>query len=99
MSVYWLSFRLKDNSTYSDRYEALVEAIRVNSSKWWYDTSSFFVFATTATIDEMANAVKNAIDERNDLVLIGMPEFKSARLIGANKDQDIFDLMPFVKAV
>ena len=99
MATYWLSFRLKENSTYSDRYDALVETIRVNSMRWWPETSSFFVFETVATIDELAMHVKKQIDPGTDLVLIGMPVFKSARLIGKNDDQDIFDLIPFVKTV
>lgn len=99
MATYWLSFRIKDDATYSERYNALVETVRVNSSKWWLETSSFFVFNSSDGIDDLATAVKYAIDEAIDIVLIGMPDFKSARLIGANKDQDIFALIPFVKAV
>ena len=97
MAVYWLSFRLETNSTYSERYDDLTKTIDINSSKWWYGTSSFFVFESVASIDEMVVVVKNAVDERVDLVLMGMPEFKSARIIGVNDDQDIFALMPFTK--
>jgi hypothetical protein len=41
--------------------------------------------------------VKQAIDPDVDIIVIGMPEFKSSRLIGAVADGDIFTLMPFIK--
>lgn len=99
MATHWLSFRIADDRTYRQRYEALVAAIQTHSTKWWLDTSSFFVFESVHSIDTIASAVKEAIDEDTDVILIGMTDFKSARLIGANQDKDIFDLIPFVKKV
>ncbi|MFN3764510.1 MAG: hypothetical protein ACK4R3_02965 [Aliihoeflea sp.] len=99
MATHWLSFRLADNSTYSERYDKLLEAIRERSSKWWLETSAFLVFDTTHDIDQIAAAAKAAVDPRFDIVLIGMTDFKSARLIGASQDKDIFGLIPFVKNV
>lgn len=99
MATHWLTFRLEDNATYSDRYDALIETIRERSSKWWLETSAFLLFDTGYTIDQIATDVKGVIDPNRDIILIGMPEFKSARLIGNSQDRDLFDLVPFVKKV
>ena len=50
-------------------------------------------------IDNIAAAVGSAMDADVDLVLIGMTDFKSARMIGDTQDNDIFGLIPFVKKV
>lgn len=99
MATYWLSFRLENDATYALRYDALVETIRQQTTKWWPETTAFFVFESGRTIDQIAESVAEVIDERCDVVLCGMTDFKSARLIGNNQDNDIFDLIPFIKKV
>jgi hypothetical protein len=50
--TFWLSFRLADSgkwaATYDERYKDLVAEIEAASgaNKWWYETSSFFLFAS-----------------------------------------------------
>lgn len=97
MAAYWISFRLADDRDYTQRYEALMEAIRQLSTKWWTEPTAFIVFESASKIDAVATAVKQVIDEAVDIVLIGMPEYKDARAIGAIQDGDIFTLMPFTK--
>ncbi len=97
MAVYWLTFRLKEDATYSDRYDALIEQVKGIQHMWWVDASSFILFEATSSIDDIAKFIKGAIDPAKDLVLVGMPDFKDARVIGALKDQDLFTLMPFTK--
>lgn len=97
MAVYWLTFRLETDATYNDRYDKLIEAVDILSTRWWVEPSSFLLFESGNKIDEIARAVKTAITPSKDLVLIGMPEIKSARVIGKVTDQTLFDLMPFTK--
>jgi len=101
MAVYWLSFRLAEDSTYSERYTALNQAIDAMCSQWWFDTSSFFVFESDLGIDQVAVNAKAAVNpsKGKDIVLIGMSEFKSTRLIGVPDYEAIFGLMPFTKKV
>jgi hypothetical protein len=77
----------------------LEEAIRTSAVEtWWKEPTSFIMFYSTKTIDQIAAAVKGAIDERIDLALIGMTELQDARYIGALKFQsDLLKLMPFAK--
>lgn len=97
MSVYWITFRLEQNTTYDDRYKALIDTVDKMKSMWWGETSSFILFEAEKTIDEVAAAIKKAINASTDIVLIGMSDYKSARVIGPIKDQDLFKLMPFTK--
>ncbi|MCA0058387.1 MULTISPECIES: hypothetical protein [unclassified Mesorhizobium] len=99
MATYWLSFRLQDDRTYNQRYENLTETVERLSTKWWVEASSFIVFASEAGIDKIASEIADVIYIDTDLVIVGMPEFKSARLIGHHEDDDIFELMPFIKKV
>lgn len=95
--TYWISFRLHDDNTYDKRYSDLVETIRKVSSTWWVEPSSFIVFGSEYDISTIAGSVKTAINPDTDMTLIGMPDYKSARLIGVNEDEDIVKLIPFVK--
>lgn len=97
MATYWLTFRLAADASYDRRYEALVETVRNQTKKWWLETSSFFLFESDGDIDAVAKSVKAAINPSTDIVLIGMPDYKSARIIGASTDKDLFELMPFTK--
>lgn len=97
MAVYWTTFRIHNDASYRTRYDALVEAIRVISKKWWVDPTSFLLFESDKSIDGVAAAVKEAINSATDMALIGMPDFKDARAVGHTHDQDLFALMPFAK--
>lgn len=99
METFWISFRIADTNTYNDRYEALIETIRSVASKWWLEPSSFIVFSSSQKIDNIAASLKEAIDPEIDLAILGMPDYKSVRLVGLTEDPDIFKLIPFAKKV
>ena len=97
MAVYWLTFKLKEDGGYAMRYHALEEAVRSNASRWWTESTSFLLFESAASIDDIAISVSSAINTDVDLALLGMPYVKSARAIGAIADEDLFKLMDFTK--
>ncbi len=99
MAVFWVTFRIKKDSTYDQRYEALkaaVEAVK-EGTRWWIEPTSFFLFKSQHTIDQVAARVKSALNTSSDMALIGMPEFKDARVVGKLEDEDLFQFMPFTK--
>lgn len=99
MAVYWLTFRIESNRDYDRRYMAVLEAVRqLTDTTWWTEPTSFVVFKSAADIDTIAASIESEMGP-DDMALLGMPEFKSGRLIGASTDQDLFKLMPFVKKV
>lgn len=98
--TYWLSFRLHEDSGYESTYNKLQEAIKDSvNGKWWFETTSFFTFASNYSMNDLASKIKSSIRPDRDLVLIGMTDYKSARLIGKSNDRDIDQLIPFLKRV
>lgn len=99
MATYWLSFRIADDAGYSDRYDKLIETVKAlkTGNNWWFETTSFFIFDSEHNADGIAASVKKAISPTVDIAILGMTDFKTARAIGAVKDQDIFTLVPFMK--
>lgn len=101
MVSYWLSFRLHDSDgwerTYNKRLTALhaeIEAASGGGADWWYETTSFYIFSSSETVDVLIHRVKRAIAESVDLVVIGMNEFKGGWIIGELQDADVFALAP-----
>ncbi len=99
MAVYWITFRIADDDTYEERYTALVAAIKGAASKLWEETTSFILFESSQNMAGIAALTKSAIDNTQDLALIGMPDYKTATVVGVVYDQDLFGLMPFTKKV
>ena len=99
MATYWLTFRIHDDEGYEKRRDAVYDVINKLSTKWWVEPTSFIAFASGSSADQIATAVKSAFNPRTDLALLGMTDFKTARVIGASTDQDIFELIPFATKV
>jgi hypothetical protein len=103
MATYWMSFRLNDDRahrpTYEQRYEALVNEIDASVSRYWAQTSSFFVFESSAAMAPLAAKFKAAISPQIDLFIMREMDTKNAVICGHNNDADIFVLMPYLKKV
>ena len=82
---------------YTTRYSEFLEAVRQQTTKWWPEPTSFICFASDLDIDTICGRLKRPLSVDHDLFLIGMPEFKSARIWGHNPDNDIYELIPFLK--
>lgn len=97
MRTYWITFRIADHGNYQARYDALHLAIHERTDKVWEESSSFILFRSEHTIDQLASAVERALDTDIDVALIGMTEVKSARIVGDWSDPDLTELIPFVQ--
>ncbi len=103
--IFWLNFRLADVNTtkgnYQKRYDNLVDALqKLAVGAWWVEGSSIVIFRYGGGIDGVVAAVKGAIAENQDIVLVGMPYWKTMRLIGAAKDAATLQgLVGFMKKV
>lgn len=101
MATYWLTFRIEDKTAngkdYSARYVAFLEAVKKRATMYWDVPTSFIAFESADDIDSLCGHLKKAISEAHDVFLVGMPEFKSARIVGANPDGDIHSLFTFLK--
>ncbi|WP_445215571.1 hypothetical protein ACKWRH_24240 [Bradyrhizobium sp. Pa8] len=98
-NTYWLTFRIHDDATYEHRRDKLYEAIDNLSSKWWLEPTSFIAFSSEQSADTIAARIKASFNPATDMALLGMTEYKTARLIGKSDDQDVYKLIPFLKKV
>ena len=99
MAAYWMTFRIADDGRWALRYHALVDTVRsIATGPYWDEPTSFFVFESALPIDDVAARVSRVLNMRTDVAVIGMPEWKSARVLGDTpKDDALFRLMPFAK--
>ena len=97
--AFWVTFRIASTGDYDARYKKLNDDLSAisDSGKWWIESTSFYLFESALSIDDVAQTVANAFDPERDLALVGMPNFKSARAVGAITDGDLFKLLPFAK--
>lgn len=98
LNLYWVSFRVEEVGNHTARRKALEEAISdCADGSWWKDPTSFVLFQSDLAINIIAGHLKAAINEDTDIVVIGMPNVKSARVIGNVVDDDLFSLWDWIK--
>lgn len=79
---FWTTFRLKQDATYSTRYDELTATLRRIGNYLWVEPTSFCAFETDLDIDDVALQLSGAVNENTDLVLIREVGVKDARYIG-----------------
>lgn len=96
--VNFVAFRLQQDSTYTDRYDALMDAISLHAAqKWWTPLTSMVVFPSSRHPSELATALEPVINKRTDLVVVGSLTHKSLVVIGNNPDDDIYTFVDFAR--
>jgi hypothetical protein len=96
--LFWVTFRIEENAGREARYRALQEAVSdCANGKWWDEPTSFILFQSGLKIGQIAERLEEVIDTDCDVAVIGMPDYKSARAIGAVNDPDLFNLWSWVK--
>lgn len=95
MTVYWLSYRIEEDSMGDQRRQALVNEVKYQATPnlFWHETTSFIVFGSPNHIDGLAQAFKAIIDPRVDHFVIREMERSRARICGQIRDNIIFTLM------
>lgn len=97
MSVYWITFRIAEDGNHDDRYDNLLDAIKKSSTMIWEEPTSFLLVESEKTIDDLAAILRTKVNSIHDIVLIGNPNVKQARVIGIVVDENLFEMMPFTK--
>jgi hypothetical protein len=100
MSTYWVTFRIEDKivngKDYDDRYDPLIAKLR-GMGRYWDIPTSYVAFETDRDIDPLVRYFTQSLSADHDVFLICEIGVKSARIWGANPDDDIFTLMPYLK--
>lgn len=100
MAVVWISFRIANKSvngrSYDDRLTAVKDVVLTSGSQYWDVTTSFYAVETPSGVNQIAAKIKAAIEPSADVALIRAMDTKTAYIVGANNDDDIFELMPYL---
>jgi hypothetical protein len=98
MTVFIVSFDLKYDDTYQDRYKSFMEQVK-KGGDYWDDTTSCVVVRTNESIDEFCTRiyVNSDFNATKDLYLVLDAHVKAGRIRGAIKSDKIFKLLDYVK--
>lgn len=97
MADYWISFRINDDANYERRYDALNDAIMSSASKYWAETTSFYLARSGLDIDALGRKLVSTLDTRVDLLIMREVGVNNARYAGTLKDQDYLEFFPNAK--
>jgi len=86
MSIFAISFRIKADATYSDRWDSFVEAIRNHAvdRTVWEETTSFAVIEWYGEADALANSlyVGSAFNAAKDAMVVTNLSYKDHAIKG-----------------
>lgn len=96
MTTYLLTFRLSESHrafpSYVERYDALTSLAETHS--YWKEPTSFYIFQSTKTANQLIKNIESAIDASEDVVLLRAITSGPYYLIGKCEDDTISSLIP-----
>jgi hypothetical protein len=96
--IYWVSYRIHEDCTYTARYSAFIASLdSVSDKQWENDTTSFHIIESKDSIKSIAASLKKALNESTDNFLIRKMDSKSAIYFGSNVE--FFALKKFMDYV
>tara|TARA_R110001606_G_scaffold1290_2_gene4849 strand:- start:188 stop:487 length:300 start_codon:yes stop_codon:yes gene_type:complete len=97
---YWVSFRIADDLTRSDRYSALSQSVEEYCGNVWQETTSFYLADSYLTIDALGKQLTKKLNPKKDILIIRMLNSKNARYFGAVEDLDLLEaFLPKIKSL
>lgn len=96
MAVFAISFRIASDSSYSDRYQSVVDAIlKISPGIYWDETTSFVIVEAEKSSENMASEIDNGSTFRpsTDLLVVINLSQKGYAVRGQYSDKDLDKLM------
>src|SRR5436305_14536610 len=101
MALYWVTFRIEDHGstkpTYAERYDSFIAAIKELKTNWWVEPTSFIMFESDKSLDDIATAIKKPLLPTHDMFLLRQGDHQGGRVFGKVNDLNIFKFMPYLK--
>jgi hypothetical protein len=82
MAKFIVTYRLRDNRTYEERYEALLAQINEAGTGFWEAGTSLVAMETKLGIAELGAKLKKAVDPAVDLIFIREIDVKNTGYVG-----------------
>jgi len=70
MADYWVSFRIENDRAYEERYQAFREAIDKATTKYWAETTSFYLASSHMEIDQFARVISAPLLANKDKLVV-----------------------------
>lgn len=98
MALFAVTFRIKQDGSYTERYNSVVEAIKmaaVFTDKYWDETTSFFLIQSPDGASKLTALIasRSKFDENKDLVVVINLSQNDYAVSGHYEDDDINALM------
>ena len=95
MHTYWMTYRLADDGQFVARSKQINTILNsVSEGARWAEPHTFFIFKSKLGINDVIARFRPALDERKDMLLLGMTEFKEARVLGVPQHAALYALVP-----
>ncbi|NTS33888.1 hypothetical protein HQ945_21750 [Phyllobacterium sp. BT25] len=90
MANYWISLRIKNDSSYDERYNDFVAALHaVKANGYWPETTAFWIIESNLAIDPFVKAITKPLDGKKDMVLVRKIAHDESRYFGAIEYPDV----------
>ena len=100
METYFITFRLAKNNTHEARYMELVALLNgYSANTCWEEITSFVIFESRLTAEEIAEDIKRKINVKTDIVVIASTHRKDMIVVGTHNDSNIYRLVDFAKTI
>lgn len=98
MARFAVTFRIHDDSGYSDRYNSFTTEVRKGVAHWWAGTTSFYAIETAETLDAYCRRIwlNSTFDGSKDVYVVVNVETGAGRSRGPVSDRDLFRAFPGV---
>jgi hypothetical protein len=96
MSLFAITFRIHYDTTYDERYDSVVKAIKeLTTSTYWAEPTSFFLIESDGVSADVANAIdsNSQLAPSKDLLVVINLSQKGYKGIGHITDSDLHKLM------
>ena len=98
MPRYAVTFRIHQDSDYSDRYDSFTEQVKKGTTYWWAGTTSFYAIQTTEALSDYCSRiyVHSKFNATKDIFVVVNIETGEGRSKGKITDRDLFRAFPQV---
>ena len=98
MAVYAVSFELKQDDTYSDRFTSFMAEVK-RTKPWWAENTSFVLVQTPEDIDTFCTRIyfNSTFDPTKDRYLVLDTSVRFGRMRGSFTDGALLQLLPYVR--
>lgn len=86
MATYWLTFRIHADRTYQERYDDFIGLVNEWGTGFWDEPTSFIAMESAQSIDDIGRALKTALNEHTDIMVIREIGVDSTRYVGEPSD-------------